>query len=125
MDIQSKTQRDIGTRADVHVMVDRFYDKVKNDPLLGPIFSHVNWPVHLPIMVDFWSSMILGDQSYRGNPLQRHLHLTIDARHFEQWIKLFKETIDECFAGDRAEEIKMRAQSIAAIFQMKMGIAKR
>ena len=95
---------DIVQRIDVKTLVDRFYDKVKKDKLLGPVFNHVDWPQHLPIMYDFWSSMLLGDQSYRGNPLQRHLHLQIDKSH------------------EKAEEVKMRAQSIAGIFQMKMGL---
>ena len=113
---------DIVQRIDVKTLVDRFYDKVKKDKLLGPVFNHVDWPQHLPIMYDFWSSMLLGDQSYRGNPLQRHLHLQIDKSHFSQWLVLFKETVDENFSGEKAEEVKMRAQSIAGIFQMKMGL---
>src|SRR6187549_3239258 len=113
---------DILQREDVKIMVDEFYDKVKSDALLGPAFSHVDWSHHLPIMYDFWSSMLLGDQTYRGNPLQRHLHLAVDKTHFEQWLVLFKETIDENFVGEKADEVKMRAESIAGIFQVKMGI---
>jgi hemoglobin len=113
---------DIQTRHEIQIMVDRFYDKVNRDKLLGPIFSHVDWPHHLPIMYDFWSSMLLGDQTYRGNPLQKHLPLAIDKTHFEQWLALFRETVDENFEGEKADEVKMRAQSIAGIFQVKMGI---
>jgi hemoglobin len=115
---------DIVQREDVKVLVDRFYDKVKADPLLAPVFRHLNWPHHLPIMYDFWSSMLLGDQTYRGNPLQKHLPLQIDKSHFSQWLALFKETVDENFAGEKAEEVKMRAQSIAGIFQLKMGLMR-
>jgi hemoglobin len=113
---------DIVQREDVKLMVDKFYEKVQFDPLLMPVFSHVDWPHHLPVMYDFWSSMLLGDQSYRGNPLQKHLPLPIDKAHFDRWLKLFRETIDENFDGDKAEEVKMRAQSIAGIFQLKMGL---
>jgi hemoglobin len=116
---------DITQRDDVKTLVDRFYDKVKNDPLLGPVFSHVDWPHHLPVMYNFWSSMLLGDQSYRGNPLQKHLPLAIDKSHFSQWLALFNETVDENFAGDKAEEVKMRAYSIAGIFQIKMGLSEK
>ncbi len=113
---------DIKQREDIKILVDRFYDKVKSDPLLAPVFSHVDWPHHLPIMYDFWSSMLLGDQTYRGNPLQKHLHLAIDKSHFSRWLALFEETVDENFAGDKAAEVKSRAQSIAGIFQYKMGL---
>lgn len=115
---------DIETREHVVLMVNRFYEKVKIDPLLGPVFSHVDWPNHLPVMHNFWSSMLLGDRSYFGNPLQKHLPLEISAKHFERWLQLFKATIDELFAGDKAEETKMRAESIAAVFQFKMGLTE-
>lgn len=115
-------KHDIDKREDIQLMVDTFYEKVNKDPLLGPVFSHVNWPHHLPIMYNFWSSMLLGDQSYQGNPLQRHLHLTIDKSHFERWLAIFMQNVDEHFVGDKAEEVKMRAQSIAGIFQIKMGL---
>jgi hemoglobin len=103
-------------------MVDRFYDKVKSDALLGPVFSRVDWPSHLPIMYNFWSSTLFGDQTYRGNPLQRHLHLAIDPTHFDRWLTLFKEAIDENFQGEKAEEAKMRGQAIAGVFQVRMGL---
>jgi hemoglobin len=113
---------DILQREDVKVLVDKFYEKVNADALLGPVFSHVDWPKHLPTMYDFWSSMLLGDQTYRGNPLQKHLPLKIDKSHFSQWLVLFTETVDENFSGEKAEEVKMRAQSIAGVFQHRMGL---
>jgi hemoglobin len=113
---------DILQREDVKVLVDKFYEKVNADALLGPVFAHVDWPKHLPIMYDFWSSMLLGDQTYRGNPLQKHLPLKIDKAHFSQWLILFTETVNENFSGGKAEEVKMRAQSIAGVFQHRMGL---
>lgn len=116
---------DITTREDIVALVDAFYSKVQADDLLGPVFSHVDWPHHLPIMYSFWSSMLLGEQSYRGNPFQKHLPLPIESKHFDQWLRLFLETVDEKFSGEKAEEIKMRAQSIAGIFQVRMGLVPR
>ena len=116
---------DIIHRNDVIKFVDRFYDKVKEDALLGPEFAHVNWLHHLPVMYSFWSSMLLGEQSYRGNPLQKHLPLPIGTVHFNRWLQLFKETIDENFSGVNAEEVKVRAQAIARVFQIKMGLTNK
>lgn len=116
--------KDILDRGDIKTLVDSFYDKVKADTVIGPLFSHVDWPHHLPVMYDFWSSMLLGDQTYRGNPLQKHLSLPLQREHFERWLKLFTETVNENFEGDKAEEVKMRAQSIAGIFQVKMGLMR-
>lgn len=115
-------KNDITTREDIKLLVDRFYDKVKADNLIGPIFSHVDWPHHLPIMYNFWSSMLLGDQSYRGNPFQKHLPLPLQTEHFDQWLTLFRETVRENFEGEKADEVVMRAEGIAGIFQMRMGL---
>lgn len=117
-------KHDILTRDDIKILVDSFYEKVQADPLIGPVFAHVDWPHHLPTMYNFWSSMLLGDQSYRGNPFQKHLPLAIGGQHFDQWLKLFTETVDDLFTGDKAEEVKMRANNIAGVFQMRMGIVR-
>jgi hemoglobin len=114
--------KDILLKEDIVTLVDRFYDKIKQDSLLAPVFAHLDWPMHLPIMYNFWSSMLLGDQSYLGNPFQKHIGLPIKAIHFEQWIKLFTETMDENFVGTKAEEAKQRAVSIAGVFQHKLGL---
>lgn len=119
-----KIKNDITTREDIELLVNEFYKKVQADELLAPAFSHVDWPHHLPIMYDFWSSMLLGDQSYRGNPFQKHLHLPIKTRHFDQWLKLFRETVNKHFAGEKAEEVLQRAETIAAIFQSRMGLIR-
>jgi hemoglobin len=115
---------DILNRDSVKLLVDKFYDKVQTDPLLSPVFSHVDWPHHLPTMYNFWSSILLGDQTYQGNPLQKHLALPVTAEHFNQWLSLFHQTVNENFEGEKAEEAKQRAQSIASLFQFKMGLNK-
>jgi len=117
-------KQDILTRRDLTILVDSFYEKVKSDSLLGPVFSYVNWAKHLPVMYNFWCSMLLGEGSYKGSPLQRHLHLPIGREHFDQWLRLFKETVDEKFFGAKADETKLRAEAIAGVFQHKMGLMK-
>lgn len=114
--------KEIADRKDIILMVNSFYEKVKQDNLIGPVFAHVDWPHHLPIMYNFWASMLLGEQSYQGNPFQKHVPLPLKAGHFDQWLKLFVETVDENFEGDRAQEVKDRAQSIARVFQHKLGL---
>jgi hemoglobin len=115
-------KKDIETREDIIVLVDTFYAKVQADNKLAPVFIHVDWEKHLPVMYSFWSSMILGEQSYRGNPFERHKSLPIDAHHFDRWLHLFTTTVDLHFSGAKAEEIKQRAQAIAGVFQHKMKV---
>ena len=111
---------DIATREDIILLVDAFYAKVRSDDLLAPKFSHLDWPKHLPIMYNFWGSMLLGDQSYQGNPFQKHIPLSLEPRHFDRWLKLFAQTLDENFTGNKADEARSRAQSIAGVWQLKL-----
>jgi hemoglobin len=115
--------KDIQNRQDIELLVRSFYDKVNKDALLSPVFNEVaavHWESHLPIMYDFWSSMLLGEKSYKGNPFQKHIPLPINKAHFERWLAFFIETVDEHFTGEIAEEAKMRARSIAGVFQYKL-----
>lgn len=52
----------------LHALVHRFYDKVRVDPLLGPIFDAriADWGPHLDRMVAFWSSVALMTGRYHG-----------------------------------------------------------
>lgn len=115
---------ELNTRTTIELLVNSFYEKVNKDPLLAPVFAHVDWPEHLPVMYKFWSSMLLGEQSYQGNPFQKHMNLKIGTQHFSRWVELFLETVDEHFTGEKAIEVKERAQHIANVFQYKMGLLK-
>ncbi|SFP89361.1 group III truncated hemoglobin [Hymenobacter arizonensis] len=114
---------DITSEADIRLLVDGFYAKVVDDALLGPIFNdfaHVDWPHHLPVMYDFWSSLLLGTTRYHGRPFPKHLPLPIGADHFQRWLALFEATVDELFAGPKAEEARVRARSIATLFEHRL-----
>src|SRR5687768_7205112 len=93
---------DILDREDVNRLITSFYDKVRKDELLAPVFSHVDWEHHTPVIIDFWCMILLGDQTYRGNPFQKHVMLPIGREHFSRWLSLFFQTIDENFSGEKA-----------------------
>ena len=114
---------DLNSDQDIELMVDSFYAKVNHDQLLSLVFndfSKVDWNTHLPKMYRFWNTLILGKQSYKGNPFAAHVPLPVDKTHFDRWVQLFEENMDELFAGDVAEQTKLRARSIAHIFQSKL-----
>ena len=114
---------DIATEADIRLLVDGFYAKVNHDALLDPVFNdvaHVDWPHHLPVMYDFWSSLLLGTTRYHGRPFPKHVPLPIDATHFQRWVALFEANVNELFAGPRAEEAKVRARGIATLFEHRL-----
>lgn len=121
----SKT--DIKAREDVILLVDTFYEKVKVNATLGYIFNNVakiDWDYHLPKMYSFWSSILLGEQSYTGNPMIKHVALSkitpITSNEFAEWLLLFTSTIDELFIGENAKEAKVRARNIARLMLHKI-----
>ncbi|MDX5423225.1 MAG: group III truncated hemoglobin [Hymenobacteraceae bacterium] len=123
-EIEEQAKRDIETEEDVKLLVDIFYEHVNKDELLSPVFNdfaHVNWQAHLPVMYNFWSSILFGSMAYKGQPFPKHMRLPIEQKHFIRWVSLFILTVDSLFAGSKAEEAKQKASSIARIFQMKMG----
>lgn len=117
------TIRDIETLNDIKKTVDHFYGKVRKDELIGPIFNEKiqnHWAEHLSKLYSFWQSILLGEQTYTGFPFPPHMQLPINKEHFDRWLSLFTETVDELFAGPTANEAKNRAYKIADIFQEKL-----
>jgi hemoglobin len=115
---------DIASRADIVRLVDGFYERVRGDELLGPIFNdvaHTDWARHLPKMYDFWEGVLFGVAGFRGNPLAVHRDLArrvpLGRREFGRWLDLFHESVDALFSGPCAEDAKARALRIAAVMQ--------
>ena len=118
-----KEQKDISTLADIKVLVDTFYGKVRQDDLLANIFNQViqeNWPKHLEKMYRFWQTVLLSEHTYYGSPFAPHAKLPVKGEHFDRWKKLFFETLDENFKGEKANEAKWRAEKMAEMFQAKI-----
>ena len=119
--------QNLDSREAIKLLVDEFYKKVSQDDLLGPVFNEVaqiDWDHHLPKMYDFWETVLFGAQKFKGNPMDTHIqlskHTPLTKPHFDRWLALFTNTVDEHFKGNKAEEAKMRAHSIAGIMQHKI-----
>ena len=119
---------DILTTNDIKLLVDTFYEKVRANSVLAPIFadkiSDDRWPAHLENMYRFWGSILLYTHDYNGSPFDKHVGLPIDGKHFAHWLNLFNETIDELFIGEVAATAKERAANIARIFEFKLSTLK-
>ncbi len=120
---------DISNKEDIKIFVDAFYRKVRVDLLLGGVFAarikDDEWGHHLERMYSFWNTVLFSQKEYRGNPFAKHADLPLQSQHFERWIDLFHQTIDEYFEGGKADEAKSRAKSIGAIFQAKLEFLRR
>lgn len=114
---------DIQKLDDVKLLVDTFYGHVQQDELIGPIFNSKlegHWPEHLEKMYTFWQTILLEEYTYRGRPFPPHAQLPIEAEHFERWLQIFDQTVDDLFEGPVAEEAKSRGRKMAALFQVKL-----
>ena len=114
-------QGDILNEEDVTLLVHTFYAKVRADALLGPIFELIiknNWAPHLSRMVDFWSTILLYTRKYKDDPMPKHMQLPVEQRHFDRWLLLFNETLDNLFTGTVTENARLRAASIARIMMV-------
>lgn len=116
-------KEDIIQIEDIKLLVDTFYDKVRQDNLLAPVFNERiqdRWPAHLQKMYTFWQTVLIGPHTYFGSPFPPHAGLPVDASHFQKWMDLFVATIDGLFEGKTAEEAKWRAAKMAEMFQFKI-----
>ncbi len=124
MNLSKEYKSDIRGDAEIRLVVDAFYTKIRADENLAPIFADrvKDWSTQMPQMYAFWGTMLFGKKEYQGNPLAKHMTLPVDSEHFQRWVALFVETVDQLFAGPKAEQAKAVAKSIAHIFQIRMGI---
>lgn len=108
-------------------MIDTFYDKMLAHVLLRPVFidiAHIDLEHHLPVLYDFWSYVLLGEMGYNRNVMEPHIRLNekvpLTPQLFDEWLRLFSETVDEYFEGPKAGEAKSRAKSNALLMQHKI-----
>ncbi len=120
-------RKQIESREDIKLLIDEFYNKVRRDEVIGYIFNdiaRVQWDHHLPIMYDFWETVLLDTGKYSRNAMEPHFRLNEKVKllpaHFDRWKQLFFETLDEYFEGEKVKEAKLRVHSIAGIMQLKM-----
>lgn len=115
--------KEIETIEDIKFLVDEFYGRIRKDDLLSDIFNGViqdQWPTHLGKMYTFWQTILLNERTYYGSPFPPHAELPVQKKHFERWLKLFHETLDDHFHGEKAEEAKWRAERMAEMFLFKI-----
>ncbi|WP_222440211.1 group III truncated hemoglobin [Arthrobacter alpinus] len=114
------TRPDIATREDILTLVETFYTRAFADPLIGPIFTevvHMDLVRHMPIMADFWQTVLFKAGLYSRNALKIHVDIHVKEpltlAHFNRWLQLWSTTVDELFSGEKAEMAKVQAHLIA------------
>ena len=121
------TKKDIETREDIEKFILSFYEKVIKDESIGIIFTKIvplNWEHHIPLITDFWETILLDNPVYKKNAMEVHYSIDrifpLQPKHFAAWLHLFNITIDSMYEGKVSELAKKRAAGIAGLMQHKM-----
>lgn len=122
-----KALPDIRDRDDILLLVSEFYRRAFSDPLLGPIFrdvAHLDLEKHLPIICDFWETVLFRAGLYRRSAMQRHFDLhakaPLRAEHFDRWLSIWTTNINDHHAGEKAELAKSQARRIAGSIHRRL-----
>ena len=116
-------KNDIKDLNDIKLLVDSFYGKVRENPMLKDIFNTIiqdRWPEHLSKMYSFWQTVLLEEHTYYGSPFVPHAKLPVELEHFDKWLLLFNATVDDLFQGEKAEKAKWQGQRMAEMFHSKI-----
>ena len=115
-------KRDLENRADIDDLMIRFYREAMTDETIGHIFeaAELDLEHHLPIIGDFWETLLFRRDAYENHGFNLvRVHAELDEKtpllseHFERWLEIFREKVDEGFTGESADFIKFRAEQIA------------
>jgi hemoglobin len=125
---ETSPRADIATRDDIRRLVVEFYTRAFQDELLRFVFvdvAQMDLDEHLPVMCDFWGTVLLGERSYRGGAFQPHARLheqvPLTEEHFQRWLAIWTRTVDDLFDGEVAIAAKLRAASVADAFLRRLG----
>ncbi|WP_424213874.1 group III truncated hemoglobin [Streptomyces sp. BI20] len=119
--------RDIRDRADLDLLLRRFYTAAFADPLIGPFFTEIagtSLDTHMPRITDFWERALFRTAEYHRNAFAPHaaLHLSrpMTAEDFGRWVQLWRAAIDGLHAGPNAERAKDTGERIALTLHKRL-----
>ena len=118
------TRKEINGIDDIRLLVDTFYSRASTDDLLAPIFEKRLFDGnHLAPLYNYWQTILLHDETYQGVPFPKHADLPLTHQHFDRWLSLFHQTIDDLFTGPLAETAKFKAIKMSEVFRYKMELS--
>jgi hemoglobin len=115
-----QARADLANRADIEALLRRFYGRVLDDDALAEAFTEVRTKgldSHIPVMCDFWETVLFRAGRYRGSALHAHRNVhsqtPLSGYHFVRWLTTWQDTVDEMYCGPVAEHAKVQASRIA------------
>ena len=121
------SRHDIRDRDDIANLIEAFYTRAFADRMLGPIFTDIaqmDLEAHMPIMCDFWETVLFQAGTYGRNAFNVHLDLhqqePLTPMHFQRWLDIWEGTVDDLFAGPKATQAKVQAARIAGSISRRL-----
>ena len=128
----NRDAKDISSREDIELLMNAFYERLLADDRINYIFTdvaNINIKAHIPVIVNFWESVLLNENVYHNNTMKIHMDLNdkteITKEHFTVWLNHFNTTVDEMFEGQIAMLAKQRARSVATLMEIKIAQNKK
>ena len=120
MNTTASAKRDITDPSDIRLLVDTFYHRARIDDLLAPIFSGRFANKSLEPLYRYWESVLLQNAVNPDLPFPKHADMPLTHQHFDRWLSIFLQIVDELFQGGVAEAAKVRAIKMSEVFRYKM-----
>lgn len=119
--------KELQDKEDIELLIKSFYEKARTDEVIGYFFNEIvemHWEEHIPIITSFWNSVLFLKGGYRGNVIRKHIDLnnleTIKEIHFDRWVELWKQTVNQHFKGEKAAEAIQRAKTMKELMIYKI-----
>jgi hemoglobin len=102
--------------------VQKFYEKAREDPVLGPVFisEENNQKERIEIVRDFWLQAVFGADRRQGEPYPLRQQVALTHDHFRCWLDIFAETAREALPAAKAEEAIAKATRVSDGFQARL-----
>lgn len=105
----------------IAAVVDAFYNRIQQHPTLAEPFRRVtDWPEHKARLTHFWWLSLGGtryrDDRYQVGPL--HMSLGVTGALVDDWLALFRETLDAHLDTKLADEWYRRAELMGRSIRM-------
>ena len=111
---------DLDSLEQIECFINLFYQRVLEDELLASIFlevAKIDLQVHIPIICAYWEKLLLGGKRYKRHTMNIHRAVAaktlLEPKHFQRWLMLFLETLEQNYQGEHAEKAKKIAHHIA------------